>query len=413
MASMGVRNFRRFFVAQSLSSVGTWFRTLALALLAVGLAESGSVLGAVVALQWLPLLLLGTHVGAMLDRRDARTVLVVTNLVSAGIAAGVTALSATGSLDGWWLAGASLAFGFVLPFDRPTVQVLPVELVPRELVSNALALGTMIQSLARLVGPAIAGVALAELGPTWCFAVNVVTYLVSALLLSRLDARTMHPRPRTTASPRGQVRAGLTYAARHPELRTVLAVNAFIGLLALNFLVVVTAIVELGFAGGERAAGFAHAANAAGALVGGALVGARLPALSRRLDLVCLALGAALAVNALAPTLPLFLALGPLLGLTYVAYQSSVLDACHRLAEPHMFGRMASLVTIGAMGTTPIGSLIVGVVIDVWSARGALGVGAVSCVVGAAALALVRRRQPHEPHPPDTTAAAAAPDPVS
>ena len=122
-------------------------------------------------------------------------------------------------------------------------------------------------------------------------------------------------------------------------------------------------------------------------MVGGAFVGATLARLSRRIDLVCLALGVALVVNAMAPTLTLFVLAGPLLGLTFVAYQSAVLDTCHRLARPEMFGRMASLVTLGAMGTTPAGSVIVGVVIDVWSPRAALAVGAASCVVGAVLLA--------------------------
>jgi hypothetical protein len=274
----------------------------------------------------------------------------------------------------------------VLPFDRPAVQVMPVELVPPPLVSNALGLSSMIQSLARLVGPALAGVTFAALGPSWCFAVNAASYLLATAVLLRLDPEALHPRPRSTPG-RGQVREGFTYLLGHPGLRAVLAVNALVGLLAINFLVVITAMVEITFDGGGFAVGVAHSANALGALAGGAVVGATLAWLSRRIDLVCLALGVALGVNALAPNLVLFVLAGPLLGIAFVAYQSAVLDACHRLARPDMFGRMASLVTLGAMGTTPAGSMIVGVVIDVWSPRAALAVGAASCGVGAVLLA--------------------------
>ena len=150
---MRVPNFRRYFVGQSLSSVGTWFHTLALALVVVDLTDSGAALGGVVALQWLPLLALGSYAGALLDRHDPRAVLVITNLVSAALGLALVAVTASGNLDVWWLGVFSLGYGLVLPFDRPAVQILPVELVAPPLVSNALGLSSMIQSLARLVGP--------------------------------------------------------------------------------------------------------------------------------------------------------------------------------------------------------------------------------------------------------------------
>ncbi len=410
-ASMAVPNFRRYFLGQSLSSIGTWFHTLALALVVVDLTESGAALGGVVALQWLPLLVFGSYAGAILDRYEPRAVLVVTNSVSAVLGLALVGVTAAGHLDVWSLGVFSLAYGLVLPFDRPAVQVMPVELVPAALVSNALGISSMIQSLARLVGPALAGVAFAALGPSWCFAVNALSYLLATAVLLRLDRAALHPRPRARAE-RGQVREGFAYLRGNPGLRAVLAVNALVGLLAINFLVVITATVEITFDGGGFAVGVAHSANALGALAGGAIVGATLARLSRRIDLVCLALGAALAVNALAPSLVLFVLAGPLLGITFVAYQSSVLDACHRLARPDMFGRMASLVTLGAMGTTPAGSMIVGVVIDVWSPRAALAMGAASCAVGAVLLGatlLAQRRDAGDAEavsPADTPTAA-------
>lgn len=386
LASLGVAGFRRYFVGQTLSSIGTWFHTLAVALLVVELTGSGGALGAVVALQWLPLLVLGSHAGALLDRHDPRRVLIVTNAVNAATAGALVAVTATGHVTAWWLGAFSLAFGLVLPVDRTATALIPVELVGAPLVPNAVGLNSMTQSLARLVGPALAGIAFALAGPAWCFAVNALSYLVALGLLALIDTSGLHPRPRAPAARR-PVREGFAYLARHPRLRAVIAANALVGLLAINFLVVITAMVQVTFGGGGLAVGTAHAANALGALAGGALAGAALARISRRLDLVCLALGAALAVNALAPTLPVFLASGPLLGVAFVAYQSAVLDSCHRLARPEMLGRMVGLVTLGAQGTTPVGSVIVGVVIDVWSPRAALGLGAVACALGAGLLA--------------------------
>jgi MFS family permease len=398
-ASLGVPNFRRYFVGQTLSSVGSWFHLLAVSLLVVELTDSGAALGGVVALQMLPLLLFGTYAGVVLDRHDPRVILVITNAVNAVLGVAIVAVSATGHINEWWLGAFSLAFGLVWPFDRPATQVIPIELVPPPLVSNALGLNSMVQSLARLVGPALAGVTFALVGPTWCFAVNVVSFLVALGFLLALDRSRLHARPRST-SGRGQVREGFAYLRRSPQLRSILLANAFIGLLAVNFMVVVTAMVQIQFGGGGLAVGIAHAANALGALVGGAVAGAVLARLSRHLDLVVLALGASLVVNALAPTLTVFVLLGPLMGVTFVAYQSSVLDSCHRLARPDMFGRMVSLVTMGLQGTTPIGSIVIGTVIDVWSPRAALGLGASSCLIAGGMLMVAgRRRRTEEPIP--------------
>lgn len=189
------------------------------------------------------------------------------------------------------------------------------------------------------------------------------------------------------------MREGFAYLARRPQLRSVLVVNALIGLLAVNFLVTITAVARIRFGGGGLAVGLAHAANAAGAVAGGVLSGAALARMSRRLDLVCLALAGSMAAVALAPTLGLFVALGPPLGAALVAYQSAVIDACHRLAQPAMLGRMVSLVTLGAQGTTPVGSVVVGLVIDARSPQAALWVGAASCVAGAGLLAARSRAQ--------------------
>jgi predicted MFS family arabinose efflux permease len=385
-ASLAVPNFRRWFVGQTLSSIGAWFHTLALALVALDLTGRGTALGVIVALGWLPLLVAGSHAGALLDRRDLRRVLIATNAVDTALATGLVVVAATGRLSMWWLGAFSLAFGIVLAVERPATMLIPVELVPPHLVSNALGLNSMTLSLARLLGPALAGITLMLTGPAWCFAANAASYVVALVSVARLDVSALFPRPRGEGR-RGLVREGFAYLAGRPRLRSVLVANEVMGVLAFNSLVVLTAVARLRYGGGGLAVGVTHAANAAGAVAGGALAGATLARMSRRLDLVCLALGGSMAAIALAPTLGLFVALGPLLGLTLVAHQAAVLDACHRLARPDMLGRMVSLVTLGAQGTTPIGSVIIGVVIDAWSPQAALWVGAASCAVGAGILA--------------------------
>jgi MFS family permease len=273
LASLAVPNFRRWFAGQTLSSIGAWFHTLALALVALDLTGRGAALGIIVALQWLPLLVGGSHAGAILDRHDLRLVLIATNGVNTALATALVAVAATGRLSPWWLGAFSLAFGIVLAFERPATVLVPVELVPPALVSNALGLNSMTLSLARLVGPALAGLTLTLAGVTWCFAVNAASFALALAFVARLDASATFPRPRSERG-RGPVREGFAYLAHRPRLRSVLAANALIGLLAVNFLVVITAVVRIRFGGGGLAVGLAHVANAAGALAGGVLAGA-------------------------------------------------------------------------------------------------------------------------------------------
>jgi MFS family permease len=395
-AALACPDFRRFFVGQSLSSLGTWFHMLALSLLTLQLTDQAAPLGLIVALQWVPFLLLGAHAGALLDRVDARAVLLTTNVVAAALSLALAAVAATGSLGLAALGAFALAFGTVLPFERPAVQVLPVELVPPELASSAIGLSTLTQSMARLAGPALAGLTFAVAGPAWCFVIDAGSYVVCAAFLLRIDRRRAHRRPRNPARP-GQVREGLAYLRDHRRLRAVITANALIGLLAMNFLVSLTAMVQITFGGDSLAVGLAHTANAVGAVVCGALMGGLAARVGRHLPLAIVGLAGAIALLAVAPTLPLFLLAGPLLGAAFVAYQSAVLDTVHRLTRPDVYGRMVSLLTMGTQGTTPVGSLVIGAVIDARSPRAALALGSGACV-GAALI--VRRVAAGVPAPP-------------
>jgi MFS family permease len=386
-AALAYPDFRRFFVGQSLSALGSWFHLLALSLLTLQLTERASSLGLIVALQWVPFLLLGAHAGALLDRVDARTVLLATNAVAAALSLALAVAVARGSLGIVALGAFALAFGAVLPFERPAVQVLPVELVPPELASSAIGLSTLTQSMARLAGPALAGFTFAAVGPAWCFAVDAGSYVVCAAFVRRVDRHRPHRRAPGPGRA-GPVREGLAYLRGHRRLRAVITANALIGLLAVNFLVSITAMVQLAFGGDSFTVGVAHTANAVGAVVAGALLGGLAPRVGRHLPMVMLGLAAAIAVLAVAPTLGLFVLAGPLLGGAFVAYQSAVLDTVHRATRPDVYGRMVSLLTMGTLGTTPVGALVIGAVIDTWTPRAALALGAAACV-GAALI--VRR----------------------
>jgi MFS family permease len=379
LAAFALPAVRRYVAGQILSNVGTWFQTLALALLVVELTDSTFALALVPALQLLPVLLLSGYGGLLGDRHDPRRLLLITNTAAAAVALVLAAVTAGGGVNVVWVAAVAVVSGGIHAVDRPASQLMPSVLVPPPLLSSALGMNSLIQSAARLAGPALAGAAYSAFGPAWCFAVNGASYLAALVALAAVRERAAGvPVPDDAARPpvRGAVRQGVREAWHRPDLRRVLLVNAAIGLTAFNFLITITAMVEFTFDGDATAVGLAHAANAVGAVVGGVVAPALMIRAGRRLDVACAGFAAALLACALAPDLAAFLLLGPVLGLALALYQVTVLDRVHRLVDRALLGRMMGLVTLGTLGTTPLGSPLIGLLMQATSPRWALGLAA-------------------------------------
>jgi predicted MFS family arabinose efflux permease len=276
----------------------------------------------------------------------------------------------------------------VQAFDRPSAQAFLYELVGPESLQQAVGLYSTAQSSARMVGPALGGAAYTLFGSAACFAINGASFacVIAALLLMR--AGQLWPRHVERRDASEQVRQGLRYAWQNPELRMPLLANLLIGCLAFNFMVLIAAMIKFVFHADAGALGAAHALNAVGAVIG-SLVLATLRTPSRgQLAIACLALATTILVNALAPSLTFFLIWAPIFGFSIGAYQTTLQGSVQRATEPAMLGRVAGLLTLGSVGTTPIGGVIVGWLIDAWSPRAGMALGAFACLVGGLMLLL-------------------------
>ena len=391
-AVLRVRNFRLYFVGQIVSNVGTWFQSLAQALLATELTGSAQTLGLVTALQFAPVLLLAPYAGTLADRLRPRSLLMTTASLAALLACTLAFVAWTGGISVPWLCAIALALGSLQAFDRPMAQAFLFELVGPDQLPKAVGLHSITQSSGRMLGPALAGVVYALLGATACFAINAASFLVVVLALGLMRSDQLWSR-RSAASESGlQLRDGVRYVLRHPELRAPLLANVLIGCFAFNFMTTITAAVRFELGGDAGAVGAAHALNAAGAVGGGLLVASlRRPPARGSLALACCALGAAIAVNALAPSLHAFLLWAPFFGLTVGAYHTSLQTYVQRTTDPALLGRVSGLLVLGSAGATPIASLLGGWLIDAWSPRAAMGLGAVACLAGGIALAASQR----------------------
>ena len=380
-----VRNFRLFFVGQVVSNVGTWFQSIAQTLLLIELTGSGKALGVVAALQFTPLLLFGVHGGVVADRVRPRRMLITTAGLSALIAGALSAVTALGAINVWHVWGAALALGCVQAFDRPASQAFLYEMVGPDDLPQAVGLYSITQSSARMLGPALGGAAYAAFGGSACFVINAASFLcvMAALAMMRKVER---------RDAGEQVRQGLRYAWHNPELRGPLLANLLIGCLAFNFMVLIAAMTKFVFRADAQALGLAHALNAAGAVIGSLLLARIARPTIGHLAGTCFAMALTILVNALAPNLMLFLLWAPVFGFSIGAYQTTLQSAVQRATDPSMLGRVSSLLTLGTVCTTPIGSMIVGFLIDAWSPRAGMGLGALACLLGG--LLLLRHRPP-------------------
>ena len=205
-AAFGNRNFRLYFIGQTISSIGTWSQSLAVTWLVLDLTNRSDQLGIATALQFLPLLLLGAPAGVLVDRLDNRRLLLGTSAVSGLIALGFGIVVATGHVTIWWIYGLTLMLGLVLAIERPTMQAVLFQLVGPDLLPNAVAANGTINSVSRLIGPATAGALIALVGVEIGFFINAASYLVViAVLAGTALERTHRPsarRPHQGQAPR-------------------------------------------------------------------------------------------------------------------------------------------------------------------------------------------------------------------
>jgi len=390
--ALRIRTFRLFFVAQIISNIGTWFQSIAQALLVIELTGSGKALGTVAALQFTPMLLLGVYGGVLADRWKPRTLLLTTAGLAALLAASLAIVTALDRISVLWVWGLALGLGCVQALDRPTAQAFLYEMAGPKDLSKVVGLYSTVQSSARMVGPALGGAAYAMFGGATCFAINAASFLVVVVALLLMSPQQLWPRPTQQQDVREQVRAGLRYAFRSRALRTPILSNVVIGCLAFNFMTVIAAMIGFEFHGSAQALGAAHALNAVGAVFGGLWLATVRKPTRMHLALACFAMSLTILVAALSPSLAFFLIWSPIFGFSIGAYQTTLQSSVQSATEPAMMGRVASLLALGSVGTTPIGSMIVGFLIDAWSARAAMGLGAVACLCGGCVLLLSRLR---------------------
>ena len=380
--SLEVPNYRRYFAGQLISLSGTWMQTVAALWLVLTLTDSGVAVGLTTALQFLPMLLIGAWGGLLADRIPKRRLLIVTQALMAIPAVGLFAVTATGVVDVWMVYLAVFAMGAVNAIDNPTRQSFVYEMVGPDRVVNAVSLNSVIVQMARIAGPAAAGILIAGFGVVACFALNAFTFVAMIVALWGMDPRGLHTEPVAPREP-GAIRAALRYVVRTPELALPLALMALVGTLGFNFQVVLPLLAKFSFDGGAGTYAAMVSAMAAGSIVGALVTGAHGRTGPRLIAAGALAFGVLGLLAASMPVLALELVMLALLGAAAVTFAATINSTLQLSVVPEMRGRVMALYSVVFLGSTPIGGPLTGWLAETYDPRAALLLAGVTGLVAA------------------------------
>jgi MFS family permease len=382
LRALNHRDFRLFWIGQSISSVGSWMQSVGLSWLVLELTDSPFRLGVVSALQFGPVLLLSAIAGVVVDRTPKRPLIISTQTALMIPAFALAALSWGGWVRYWHVAILAGLIGVVNAIDMPSRQSFMVEMVGREDLMNAMALNSATFNAARVAGPAIGGLLIARYGIALAFLLNAISFLAVVITLAAVRAGS-EAMPRRGTTIREELVDGILYAIRTPMVALILGLVFAVSTFAMNHGVLVPLYAREVLHEGVHVFGLLMASLGAGAVVGAiavAMFGNGRPPLS---SVVIPGLGVALAIVTLGFVRHFALAATILfvVGIMQIIFQNGCNTIVQVTVPDELRGRVMGVYMMVFAGATPLGASLIGSV-----AEGA-GVPA-ACIVGGS-LALV------------------------
>ncbi|NLU79795.1 MFS transporter [Micromonospora sp. HNM0581] len=377
--SLQVRNYRLFAFGQLVKLIGVWMMFIAQDWLVLELSgDSATALGVVVALQFTPVLLLTLLSGRLADRYDKRMLLFVANAFWTVLSLAMSLLVLTDLVQLWHVFVFAALLGVANAMETPVRQAFVSELVGTALLPNALSLNAAVFNSARIVGPAVAGLAIAafDVGPV--FLVTALSSVAPLVTVIRMRPAELHrePLPPRDARAAATVLDGLRYVARRSDLLLPMVVMSVIGMSLFNFQLTLAALAKTVFNTGAASFGLFSTTLAAGALVG-ALAGTG----RRSRPSVWLVLGAAIGCGTfgtlvgLAPAYWMVVALLPPTGFFTVYFAQAANQRVQLGTDAAFRGRVMALWVLVFLGTNPVGAPIIGWVAETFGAGASIWAG--------------------------------------
>jgi MFS family permease len=378
------KNYRLFFAGQGVSLIGTWMTQLATVWLVYHLTNSPLMLGVVGFTSQIPSFFLAPFGGVFVDRFSRYYTLIGTQILAMIQSLALAALALTGVIQVWHIIVLSLLQGFINALDAPARQAFVPELVERrEDLANAIAINSTMINGARLIGPAIGGLLIANIVVAYCFLVDGISYIavIAALLAMKIKPNKI---PATTGNALQKVKEGFIYAFSFPPMRSILLLSALVSLMGLQNTILVPIFAEEILKGGAETLGFLMAASGVGALTGGIYLATRQTILGI-CKLIALApgiLGIGLIGFALSRFLPLSLFTMLFVGLGTILQIAGSNTLLQTIVEEDKRGRLMSLYTMSFLGMIPLGNLLGGFLATHIGAPNTLIIDGIVCIFG-------------------------------
>jgi MFS family permease len=390
------RNFKLFFVGQSISVIGTWMTRLATTWLVYHLTHSALLLGIVSFAGQIVSFLIGPFAGVWVERMDRRKLLVWTQIAAAIQSLAMAALTLAHVINLWEIIVLTALQGVINAFDAPARQTFLRQMVLDENgldrgrldqndLSNAIAINSSMNNGARLVGPAIAGLVVAAFGEGWCFVLDGVSYfaVIASLVMMRLDAVEIK---RKTTSMLEQMREGWDYVRGFRPIRTILLLFSFVSLMGYSWAVLLPIFAAQVLHGGAATLGWLTGSAGIGALISGLSLAARksVVGLTSMLQIAVAVLGAALILFGFSHVLWLSLVLMAFVGFGMLQAASVSNTIIQTLVPEDKRARVMSYYTTAFFGSAPFGSLLAGLLADRIGAPHTVMITGACCLAGAA-----------------------------
>lgn len=386
------RNFRLFFTGQSISLIGTWMTRIATSWLVYRLTGSALLLGLVSFSGQIPTFLLAPFAGVLVDRIDRRKLLVWTQVLAGIQSLAMAALTLAKVITIHEIIALSAFQGLINAFDMPGRQSFLVQMVSdgtgkpeKQDLSNAIALNSSMVNLARLIGPAIAGVVIAAVGEGYCFAIDGFSYIavVLSLLLMRVPPSTLK---RATTTMLEQLKEGWSYVVNFRPIRTILSLFALLSLMGMPFMVLMPIFASKVLHGGPHTLGYLMGASGVGALISALSLALRksVKGLTTMIQIAAIMFGSGLILFGLSHYLALSLFLMLIVGFGMMQGLAASNTVIQTLVPEDKRGRVMSYYTVAFTGMAPFGSLLAGALAHRFGAPHAVMITGTCCLIGAA-----------------------------
>ena len=367
------RDFRLMWIGACLSTTGTFVQQFAQSWLVYDMTKNPFYLGLDLFLGQLPIMLFSLFGGVFADRMDRRKMLLYSQYIQMTCAFVLAGLFATRTLQVWHIFALSFIVGCGQSFGGPAYSALLPALVKGEDLSNAIAMNSIQFNLARILGPALGGLAYTTLGATWCFTLNGISYIAVILSLFMIQVKFVAPTSRESIWE--SMGEGIRFIRRREGLGPLVVLAFFTTLLGFSITGFLPVIVQKIFHKGPETYEVLLVSSGAGSITGALIVAAmeRLKGQGHVALLALLALGAATAAFALSRWLPLSCVLIFVAGAAIMASASLMLSLVQLIVSEQMRGRVMSVYSLAFRAGIPLGSLALGKLIPIFGITAALG----------------------------------------